>query len=348
MNEKITEYLDWYNKINWLKKDAKLTKQKLTDASWDYQLYAYLKSIESDITWERRWFLESIMLLDKPAAMAANIKMVARQMEYLWQWDEIKKMFNINEKWEIKLSSRYQAYLEEEAKLSDYLNKWDLESFIAETSSITKVYQKDDPYGLATTMLICSRINRINQANSLSAEQKSAAINVLMTDNYEFIQQHIPEFIDELWTSAESYIHQMNDSLYNTSLIWDNLARINEMNKSKSWRSNWISISNKAKNLLGKLGKSNWSWNGVGWKSYNYNFVPVKLDGAKLLKATGSKWYSPKTAGVAIQSYKPHIDLSIWKDINRSIKTTKTQQISNKKQLSKLEQKATKAIEAES
>jgi hypothetical protein len=40
--------------------------------------------------------------------------------------------------------------------------------------------------------------------------------------------------------------------------------------------------------------------------------------------------------------------LSLAKDVNRNVKTTKSQQISNKKQLSKLEEKATKAIEAES
>ena len=346
MNEKVTEYLDWYNKINWFKKDAKLTKTELTDASGDYQLYAYLSSIESDITWERRGFLESIMLLDKPAALSANIKMIARQMEDLWYKDEIKKMFNVDEDGNVTLSNRYQAYLEEQAKLSKYLDEWDLESFVAETASITRLFEKDDPYGLATTMLITSRINRIN---SLSAEQKAKAINVLMTDNYEFIQQHIPEFIDELWSAAKAYIAQMNESLYDVSLIWDDLTRISEMNKSSSWRKSWISISNKAKNLLWKLWSSTGSWRWVGgWKTYNYNYVPVRLEGSKLLKATGSVWYNPKSASIAIMQYKPHIDLSIWKDINRNIKTTKTQAISTKKQLSDIEKKTTKALTAES
>lgn len=349
MNEKITEYIDWYNKINWLKKDAKLTKTELTDASGDYQLYAYLSSIESDITWERRGFLESIMLLDKPAALSANIKMIARQMEDLWYKDEIKKMFNVDEDGNVTLSNRYQAYLEEQAKLSKYLDEWDLESFIAETASITRLFEKDDPYGLATTMLITSRINRINQADSLSVEQKAKAINVLMTDNYEFIQQHIPEFIDELWSAAKAYIAQMNESLYDVSLIWDDLTRVSEMNKSSSWRSSWISISNKAKNLLWKLWSSTGSWRWVwGWKTYNYNYVPVRLEGSKLLKATGSVWYNPISASIAIAQYKPHIDLSIWKDINRNIKTTKTQPISTKKQLSDIEKKTTKALTAES
>ena len=348
MTEKVTEYIDWYNKLNWLKKDAKLIKKEVTDASWDYQLYAYLSSLESDITWERRGFLESIMLLDKPAAMSANIKMVARQMKEIWHEEDIKKMFNVNEKWDISLSSRYKSFLEEEAKLSSYLNKWDLESFIAETSSITDMFKKDDPYWVATTVLISSRINRINQAENLSPTQKAAAINVLMTDNYEFIQKHIPEFIDELWTAAKAYITQMNESIYDISLIWDDLTRLNEMNNSSSWRSNWVSISNKAKNLLGKLWKSNWTWDWVWWKSYNYNFVPVKLEGSKLLKATGSKWYNPKTATIALQQYKQHVDLSISKDINRTITWPKTQTVTKKKQLSKLESDVTKALETES
>lgn len=350
MNEKVSEYIDWYNKINWFKKDKKLTKQKLTDDSWDYQLYSYLKSIQSDITWERRSFLESIVMLDKAASMDASIKMIARQLWDSWQSEELEKMFKINDDWEVSLSSRYQAYIEEQAKLSRYLNEGDLESFVAETASITKLYQKDDPYGIATTALISSRINRINQAENLSPEQKAKAINVLMTDNYEFIQKHIPEFIDELWSAAKEYIDQMNNSLYDVSLIWDDLARLSEMNNSKSWRNNWISISNKAKNLLWKLWSSNGGWDWV-WGSrhkYNYNFVPVKFDWAKLLKATGSRWYSPRTASIAIDSYKPHSDFSISKDTKRKIKTTTTQTVSSKKQLSDIEKKTQKALEAES
>lgn len=350
MSEKVSEYIDWYNKINWLKKDMKLTKQELTDASWDYQLYSYLKSIQSDITWERRSFLESIVMLDKAASMDASIKMIARQLWDSWQLEELEKIFKINDDWEVSLSSRYQAYIEEQAKLSRYLNEGDLESFVAETASITKLYQKDDPYGIATTALISSRINRINQAENLSPEQKAKAINVLMTDNYEFIQEHIPEFIDELWSAAKEYIDQMNNSLYDVSLIWDDLARLSEMNNSKSWRNNWISISNKAKNLLWKLWSSNGGWDWV-WGSrhkYNYNFVPVKFDWAKLLKATGSRWYSPRTASIAIDSYKPHSDFSISKDTKRKIKTTTTQTVSSKKQLSNIEKKTQKALEAES
>lgn len=348
MDEKVTEYIDGFNKINGLKKDAKLTKQELQDAKWDYQLYAYLGSLQSDITWERRSFLESIVMLDRPAAMAANMKMIARQMKYLWQEDKIKELFTVDDNWDIKLSSRYQAYLEEQAKLSEYLNNWDLESFMAETASITKVFQKDDPYGVATTVLLSSRINRINQAENLSPEQKAKAINVLLTDNYDFVQTHIPEFIDELGPAAKAYIDQMNKSIYDISLIWDDLTRLSEMNKSSSWRSNWISISNKAKNLLWKLWNSNWTWDWVWRRSYDYNYIPVKFDWAKLLKATGWRWYNPRTASIAIDWYKPKSSFAINKDTNRKIKTTQTQTISTKKQLSEIEKKTTKALEAES
>lgn len=350
VNQQIQKEINWYNKTYWLKWDYRVTKTKLEDSNQDYsEIYARLPSVVSTITWKESSFLQSIIEMDKAAASQATIKMIERQLAKLWDTKTVQKFFKFDDDWNVNLSSRYESYIEEQAKLSQMLRDEDLEWFIAETSSITKMFEKEDPYGLATTTLISSRIHRINQADNLTPEQKAKAINALMVDNYEFIQQHVPEFIDELWENAAVYIDQMNNSIYDISLIWDLLTRQNEANNSKSWRSSSVKISWMAKNLLASLGKSTGTWNWVwGWKSYNYNIVPVKLDWAKLIKATWGKWYTPKTATAAFESYTPHVDFSVAKDINRQVKWPTTQQISNKKQLSKLESSATKALEAES
>ncbi|MBO7694561.1 MAG: hypothetical protein J6T10_18245 [Methanobrevibacter sp.] len=73
-----------------------------------------------------------------------------------------------------------------------------MEKFRAETASITRMYRDEDPYGIMTTVLVASRIKRINDADSLSAEQKAKAIDALFEDNYDFIQTHIPQLIDAI------------------------------------------------------------------------------------------------------------------------------------------------------
>lgn len=350
----INDIMDEHNRKHWLKKTAKLTKEDL-EKEWLYDvIYPQLVSRQTYITGEKMDFLTSIMLLDKEAAMSANLKMIARQLAEKWEDAQIKKLFNFNEDWEITLWKKYEGYLKEQAKLWRALEEWDMEKFRAETASITRMYRDEDPYGIMTTVLVASRIKRINDADSLSAEQKAKAIDALFEDNYDFIQTHIPQLIDAIWSKSEAlaYVEQMNESIYDTSYIWDKLVADNEMAGSKSWRSAAVRVSTRAKNLLWKLWSAAWwsstSWSVWGWKKYNYNFVPVKLDWAKLLKATWGKWYTPITSSAAINTYKAHADFGTPKDINRKIKTKWTQTVSTKKQLSNIETKTTKALEAES
>ncbi len=350
VSQQLDAQVDWYNKTYWLKKDKKVTEKELKDR-WLYdQFYAGLAWVKTTITWKTTGLLEAIVALNKPASDAATIKMIERQLSEKWDNESIQRLFKIDEKWNINLSSRYEEYLKEQAKLSSYIRNWDLDSFLAETSSITDMYRKDDPHWIATTVLIGSRIHRINQADTITAEQKAKAINTLMVDNYDFIQQHIPEFIDELWKeTAAAYISQMNETIYDISLIWDKLTWENEMGNSSSGRKAAINLSSLAKNLLWTLAKSTGNWDGVGnWKTYNYNYVPIKFNASDILKATWWKWYYPTSSSAVFTQYKPHSKFDISKDINRTVKTIKSQQISNKKQLSKLEDKVTKAIEAES
>lgn len=77
--------------------------------------------------------------------------------------------------------------------------------------------------------------------------------------------------------------------------------------------------------------------------------MPVTVKWADLVKDLWLKWYTPEiTSRAQFKWYKPHANFSIWKDINRKVKKTQTQQISSKKQLSKAEEKVTKATQAES
>ena len=349
--QQINDIIDQHNKIHWYKKTKKLTLTELKDG-WIYDIvYPELLTQQTLVTWEKTDFLTAIMQLDKAATQSANIKMIERQLAERWDNETIQKLFNINKKWEISLWTKYESYLKEQAKLSQALNEWDVDKFIAETSWITRMFRDEDPYWLMTTTLIASRISRINNADTLSVEQKAKAIDALFTDNYDFIQTHIPQLIETIWNKdlASDYVAQMNNSLYDISYIWDKLIADSEMANSKSGRSSAVNISTKAKDLLWSLWKSTWNWDWVWWwKKYDYNITPVKLDWAKLLKMTWAKWYTPQSSSEAIQAYKAHADFSLKKDINREVKWPKTQTISSKKQLSNLESKTTKALEAES
>ena len=349
--QQINSLIDQHNKVHWYKGSEKLNLTKLK-IGWIYDIvYPNLLWQETLITWEKTDFLTAIMQLDKAATQSANIKMIERQLAERWDNETIQKLFNINKKWEISLWTKYESYLKEQAKLSQALNEWDVDKFIAETSWITRMFRDEDPYWLMTTTLIASRISRINNADTLSVEQKAKAIDALFTDNYDFIQTHIPQLIEAIWDKdlASDYVAQMNNSLYDISYIWDKLIADSEMSNSKRGRSSAVNISTKAKDLLWSLWKSTWSWDWVWWwKNYDYNVTPVKLDWAKLLKMTWAKWYTPQSSSEAIQAYKAHSNFGLSKDINRKVKTTKTQTVSSKKQLSNIESKTTKALEAES
>lgn len=338
-----------YNATRWLTWKNKMTKDKLNkNLPLKYSVYDKMKTNVTYITWEQTDFLTAIMQLARPATDTATIKMVERQLSELWDDETIRKIFTFDKKWNVNLSEKYKSYLLEQWRLSSYLQDGDIDSFMAETASITNLFKKEDPYWILTTTMISSRIERINDSTSLTAEQKAKAIETLMTDNHEFIQTHIPEFIDVLWDKAKDYVDDMNKALYKTWDIADSLFAENEKNGSWSWRSAALRASTLSKNLLWKLWTSTWNWWEWIWRrTYNYNFIPVKLSGSKLLKSTWWKWYSPVTWWSAFQGFKPWLDLSISKDIKRKIKTTKSQAVSSKKQISKITEKTTKATEVE-
>lgn len=342
-------YINQFNTVYWLKKTKKLTLTELKNSIYYDEFIPHLLATTITIGGENVLFPEALATLDKEALMDADIAIIEDELSKMWQKDVISKFFNVDkETWAVTLSTKYKSFIEEQAKLSWYLQNGDIDSFMAETALVTKMFRKADPYGLMTTALISSRTNWINQSQMLTDEQKAKAINVLFTDNADFIQQHIPELIESLGDKAEAYITQMNEFIYGDNIIANQLVQDNETSNSSSWRKSALNAAKLASWLLEKLSKASWGSSKIWPKTYNYNYVPVKLDWAKLLRATGWRWYSGTTAWFNVIPYKHHTDLSLKKDVNRNVKWPKTQALSNKKQLSSLEKKATEALEAES
>jgi hypothetical protein len=172
----------------------------------------------------------------------------------------------------------------------------------------------------------------------------------LFHKNKEFIQKNPEQLRALLWDDYDVYADYMNSMLYQ----WDWMAISNLESMQTSWKSSsWSwkaasSFSSALKNLASKLWGS-WRSNWWAWGTTSYKqWVPVTIKGASLVKDLWLKGYTPEVSKISISKYKPHLDLSLAKDINRNVKATKTQQVSTKKQLSNIEKKTSKALEAES
>ena len=94
-----------------------------------------------------------------------------------------------------------------------------------------------------------------------------------------------------------------------------------------------------------------WSWTTEtgkrAWQGY-WQWVPVKIQWADLVKDLWLKGYSPLDIKYTVFKYNPHADFSLNKDVNRKVSWPKTEQVSSKKQLSNIEKKTKKALTAES
>lgn len=321
-----------------------------------------IMTTETILWWERMPLVEALMYLDKPDAENAEIKMIERQLKEKWDTSSFEKFFTIDDKWEIDIWYKYKEYLKEESRLADYLNKWDLDSFRAETASITNLYRSNDPTWAITLANITARIKRIYWATTLTPEQKAAAANVLFTDNYDFIQQHVTDLENILlWVKdkewVDALIADMNEALYSVDAVWTSLSYL-IANNEEDWKGWWWNawwLSNMAKNIISNLkwvaSKVWWNWSAWAWysgKNYKYDFMPPELKWSQLiLKATNWKWYRPSTVSSAIEWYTPHVTFDIWKDVKRKTSRKGTQKISTSSSLASLEEKATKALSKE-
>ena len=336
----------------WAKgKDNKWTKTEFENVWLDNALL--LRMWQQPLEWESISFFDKLQVLDEDDATVAALQIIQSQAK---EWDRkiLDRFFNVkeNDDWSksVSLKYNYEQTLKQIWAVSKAIDDWNVDLAVAEASTLVNMYKNADPTGAVTATLIDSVYNRIYDTNSFSPEQKQAAMIALFHKNKEFIQRNPEKLRALLWDDYDVYADYMNSMLYQ----WDWMTISNLESMQSSWKSSswsWkaaASFSSALKNLASKLWgswKSNWwAWGTTSSKQW----VPVTIKGASLVKDLWLKGYTPAVDKISISKYKPHLDLSLAKDINRKVSWPKTQQISNKKQLSKLEEKATKAIEAES
>ena len=160
-----------------------------------------LKAEYVNYTWTPQPFVEAVMDMDKASAEEANLRMIERQLWAKWDTASFNKFFEVDDKWNVSIWYKYEEYIKEQARMSAHLNDWDVDSFLAEAASITNLFTSSDPTWAITLSQIASNINRINMSDSLTAEQKAAASEVLLRDNYEFVQDHIVDLENKLWNT---------------------------------------------------------------------------------------------------------------------------------------------------
>ena len=308
----------------------------------------------STLEWDNMSFFDRLQRLDLDNSTVAALQIIKDQAS-LWDRKTLDKFFTVteNDDWSKSVDLRYQykSMLTQLWSISRAFSEWNVERWIAEASSLVHMFSNEDPTWAVTATMIDSIYHRLYDVNTLSAEQKQEAMIALFHDNKEFIQRN-PEVLRKiLWDAYDTYADYMNKMLYQRDgQLISNLESIQSSWKGSSWTSSAArKLSSAFKKLANSIWWDNYSWY-QHWSTNSYKqWVPIKVSWANLAKDLWLKWYSPSytTIGQNIKSYKPHVDFSINKDVNRKIKTTKTQAISSKKQLSKIEEKVEKALEAE-
>lgn len=351
LTDKLTYIYNNENKERWLKWTDKATLTNIRNALWD-KIYNVMYHT-SEITWNTEPMIEVILSIDKIARDKSYIRMIEKELTEKWNRKEFEKYFYTDKDWNIQLWNKTKSWLEEQIKLADALEKWDLNRFRAETASITNIIKWNDPYWIVTLETMDSILNRINTSNK-TAEEKLAAFDAILEDNVEFLQQHLPLLVKKYWTDVwSSMLWYANSLVYNIDKAWTNLVVQAEDEWSKKWISTWKWVSIKTKWLYNSLWWSNWQWWSWNWwttpKTYTFKVTPVELNWSKLLEITWGKGYTPKTYSMwdYVTQYKPHSNFEISKDVSRWVKKTSSQAVSTKKQLSNIEAKTEKALTAE-
>jgi hypothetical protein len=174
----------------------------------------------------------------------------------------------------------------------------------------------------------------------------------LFHDNKEFIQHNWDMLKAYLWNDYDEYARLMNEMLYQWD--WELISNLESIitswedeEKTKSAQASAAKMSSDLKSMamdIGWVGSNGWTR-----RSSSYGqWVPVTIKWASLVKELWLKWYTPLDINYVVQSHQSKADFSIGKDINRNVKWPKTQAVSSKKQLSDIEKKTKKALEAES
>lgn len=343
--------LNIWKKWTW---DKKWTETEFEQASeWYYKMLLNLWN--SLLPWEDVTLFDKLQVLDQDASIQAALTIIKEETTNAEDRDVLDKFFETKEQedWTkiTTMKNSYKSILTQFGSMARALEDWNIDRFIAESSSIANQFMQDDPSGLVTTSLIDSIYQRVYNTDSLSPELKLETMAALFHHNKDFIERNSEKLREVMWDDYDVVADYMNWIIYQ----WDGETISTLESLVSSWKSansgsgkTWKALSSAFKETALKVWWSNYSrWN--WWTSSSYKqFAPMQIKWASLVKELWVKWYSPNVAKLSFESFKPKLDLSLSKDINRKVKTTKPQTISSKKQLSKLEEKATKAIEAES
>ena len=349
--ESAIKALNIWKKWTW---DKKWTETEFEQASeWYYKMLLNLWN--SLLPWENVTLFDKLQVLDQDASIQAALTIIKEETTNAEDRDVLDKFFETKEQedWTkiTTMKNSYKSILTQFGSMARALEDWNIDRFIAESSSIANQFMQDDPSGLVTTSLIDSIYQRVYNTDSLSPELKLEAMAALFHHNKDFIERNSEKLRETMWDDYDVIADYMNWIIYQ----WDGETISTLESLVSSWKSansgsgkTWKALSSAFKETALKVWWSNYSrWN--WWTSSSYKqFAPMQIKWASLVKELWVKWYSPNVAKLSFDSFKPTLDLSLKKDINRKVKTTKSQEVSNKKQLSKLEEKATKAIEAES
>lgn len=334
----------------WLSKEDKWSEDEYKQS---HLRELYFEIWNSVLPWDSMTFFDRLNRLDQDDAILAGIQIIQDQST-----DEDKRVLErfftteIDEDWveNVSIKSQYKKVLTQIWNMARAMDEWNPERLAAEMSSLAHMFKNSDPTWAVTASMMNSIVNRIYDSDRLSSKQKEELIVALFHDNKEFVQKNPEKLRELLWDNYDEYADLMNQMLYQWD--WQMLSILEDI--TTSWQKSswwWANLSNLFKKWSLDLW---WSWGSSYWEpwrksGYSYGeWVPVKIKWSELVDQLWLKWYSPMNVKYEVIWYKPHSDFSLSKDINRSVKWPKTQQIQKKKQLSKLETDTAKALEAES
>ena len=322
----------------------------------------YLKIWNKKREWSNMTFFEELNRLDEDDATLVALKVIKDQAKW-WAKDDIEKFFDIttDEKdWNVvenvSLKPQYESVLKQIWQVGRAIDEGNPDRVIASMSLLTHQFKNADPTGEVTATLINSVYDRIYEAKNLSPSLKNELMIWVFYDNIDMVQRQKKKLRALMWDAYYKYARWMNEMLHKwDSQIISNIdSIITSWDKDSSWVKSWRAASKALKNYAAKL---SWiSWDGI-WTTYrkwqrawvgNAKRVPVRLQWADLVKQLWLKWYAPTNVNEVVFKHTPTVDFSIQKDVRRNIKTKSTQTVSTKKQLSNIETKTTKALEAES
>lgn len=345
--------------------NPKWTKKEDKWSEADFNKFEYRKMLlemgDSVLPWDNMTFFDRLNRLDEDSATLAAIQIINSQSS---EEDRktIEKFYTVEmeDDWEtvksMSLKPQYESVLKQIWRIGRAMDEWNVDRVVAQASILMNMYKDNDPAWIITANTITSLFNRIYDARNLSPELKQEMMIWIFYSNKEFVQRNPEKLRELLWDNYDYFTDLMNEMIYQ----WDwqvisNMESIitswNENTASKSKAISWAkqlssALKNLSMNYWSKWGWTTRTWN-KAWQGY-WERVPVKIKWADLVKQLWLKGYSPVNSAKTVFAYKPHTDLSLAKDVNRQVKWPTTETVSSKKQLSDIEKKTTKALEAES